>query len=265
MNNKLSVWQNAPALPSILEDEQGLLKLYEAVGKRSSIRTFSGPPDAEGLAVLSYLCHRCSMNGVRLEMGMADENCLYRTIPFVEPIVGSGRFIAVIRDKGVQSSSLWAGFCGELLLLQAVTLNLGTCWVAGTYSKKVVDIPLNEGEELSAIIAVGIPQNEENPRPKRKKLTDICRTDPAQWPVWAYQAAECVRIAPSAINRQPWYISLRGHTLLLEKKLPCSMLDLGIALLHLLIGSGGRDYTLRIGQGSQIAMLRLNDEDEAEL
>ncbi len=249
---------------SVLEGfltESQRARLYAAVPQRMSVRTFQAPPDVAQLSALSFSAQRLALPGVRIELGEADETKLYRHFPFTETITGSGRYAAVIVSKKAPNAMLYAGISGEAIVLEAVSLGLGTCWVAGSYRKKAVDVPIGKGEKMAAIIALGIPKKTKHGRVKHKKLTDICVGEPAVWPMWAYNAAECVRVAPSAMNRQPWRLSFAGRTMMLEKKGFTGRLDMGIALLHMSLGVEKRPHIIRLGSGKQIATL--NSEDRA--
>ena len=250
------------AFESVLEGfftESQRARLYAAVPQRMSVRSFEAPPDVAQLSALSFSAQRLTLSGVRIELGEADEKKLYRHFPFTDTITGSGRYAAIIVNKKAPNAMLHAGISGEALALEAVSLGLGTCWVAGSYRKSAVNIALNADEKLVAIIALGVPKKMKHGRVKHKKLTDICVGDPVVWPMWAYNAAECVRVAPSAMNRQPWRLIFAGRTLMLEKKGFASRLDMGIALLHLSLGVEKRPHIIRLGSGRQIATL--NSED----
>lgn len=45
------------------------------------------------------------------------------------------------------------GYYGEILVLEATLLGLGTCWVGGTFDKNALSVP--EGEELICVVPVG--------------------------------------------------------------------------------------------------------------
>ena len=92
---------------------------------------------------------------------------------------------------------------------------------------------MEEGEKIKALIALGVPGEEGGPR-RRRRLSEICSPDPSDWPLWAYNAAEYVRIAPSAVNLQPWRLSFAGRTLMLSSARPNASLDMGIAMLHMM-------------------------------
>ena len=84
-----------------------------------------------------------------------------------------------------------------------------------------------------AVMPFGVPRDPEGARLTRRKiLTAFSPDDPTLWPYWAYRAAEAMRSAPSALNRQPWRVSFSGNTLSFSA-LKGDSLDAGIAALHL--------------------------------
>ena len=223
-----------------------------AISRRRSVRAYRRDPDVKQLSALNYAAARLALPGVRLVLGEAEPGDLYRRLPFVETIHGSRRYAAVISDESVPFSGIHAGFSGEALVLEAVSMGLGTCWVAA-FKRGGANVALEEGQRLRAVIALGVPEEGGGPR-KRKKLTEICATDPSSWPLWAYNAAECVRIAPSALNLQPWRLAFAGHTLMLSPTRGNADLDIGIAMLHMGLGAGDIPHAMRWGDGKEIYM-----------
>ena len=232
-------------------------KYSAALPKRRSVRIFKGDPDVQQMSALHYAAARLALPGVRIALGEASASDLYRRLPLVETIHGSRRYAAVIADEEIPHAAIHAGISGEAFILEAVALGLGTCWVAA-FKRGGVNIPIKEGEKVKAVIALGVPAEEGGPR-KRKKLTEICASDPSDWPLWAYNAAECVRIAPSAVNLQPWRLSFAGRTLSLYSARPNASLDMGIAVLHMSLGASDKPHVLRWGDGKEIAALIAED------
>ena len=234
-----------------------LEKYSAAVPIRHSVRSFAGDPDMGQMSALHYAAARLALPGVRIALGDAPASEIYRRLPLVETIHGSRRYAAVIVDEEVPHAPIHAGISGEAFLLEAVSLGLGTCWVAA-FKRGGVNVPLEEGEKVKAVIALGKPGEEGGPR-KRKKLTEICSPDPSDWPLWAYNAAEYVRIAPSAVNLQPWRLSFAGRTLMLSSARPNANLDMGIAVLHMTLGAREKPHVLRWGEGKEIVSLIAED------
>ena len=107
-------------------------------------------------------------------------------------------YAAVIADMAHKDAALWAGISGEAFVLEATSLQLGSCWVAANYRRRDVEVPL-EGRERCwpcwrwACRATRMA----SATAAARRSTCLCRDDPAKWPLWAYQAAEAVRAAPS--------------------------------------------------------------------
>lgn len=232
-------------------------RFLQAVGSRFSVRTFIGEADTARKSALYYAAERVALPGVRLSIGQAEEHKLYRRLPGVTGITGTGHYAAVIIDPAIPHAAYHAGISGEAFVLEAFSLGLGTCWI-GAFKKSGLTVPLKEEEQVLAVIPFGIYDAERTPR-NRKKLTAICDGDPTNWPLWAYNAAECVRNAPSAVNLQPWRMRYAGRTLLLRKAGPGTRLDMGIALLHMSLGVGEKPHIIRWEENKYVASLLAED------
>lgn len=228
-----------------------------AIPRRRSVRLYQGDPDVGQLSALNYAAARVSLPGVRIAIGEVSAPELYRKLPFVDAVRGTSRYAALIADESIPHAAIHAGISGEAFVLEAVSMGLGTCWVAA-FKRGGVNVPVEEGEKVKAVIALGVPGDEGGPK-KRKKLTEICSSDPAGWPLWAYNAAECVRIAPSAVNLQPWRLSFAGRTLILSSARSGAYLDMGIAMLHMSLGVGDKPHVIRWGEGKEVASLVAED------
>ena len=232
-------------------------RFLAAVSVRASVRQFAGEPDVAQRSALNYAAARVCLPGVRIEMGENAPEKVFRRWPFVGGIAGTRRYAAIIADEALPRAQLLAGISGEAFMLEAVSLGLGTCWV-GSFKRSGVDVALGEHERVLAVTPLGVPA-QETAAHKRKKLTRICRGDPTAWPLWAYNAAECVRFAPSAFNLQPWRMQFAGRTLVLSRTALGGGLDLGSALLHLSLGVGEKEHVIRWGEGREIAALIAED------
>ena len=78
---------------------------------------------------------------------------------------------------------------------------------------------------------------------RRRELSEIAPGIDGSWPEWARAAAEAVRLAPSAVNRQPWRLTLVNERLVIsrdngqETPKVTKSLDCGIAMLHAELGA----------------------------
>ena len=144
-------------------------------------------------------------------------------------------FIAIFSD-GSDDGLLNVGFMYQQLDLYAQSLGLGTCWVGlGSLTDKE---PVPEGMKLAVMMAIGIP--DEVPERtaadfRRKPMQEISdRPD---------DRLEALRLAPSATNSQPWFVTHEGDTLhlyreelgLIKQRTHGRMnkIDMGIGLCHL--------------------------------
>lgn len=173
-------------------------------------------------------------------------------------VTGAPHLLAVIADEsGARDTAhAHAGYIGEAAVLEATALGLDTCWVGGFFDPARVDavVPTSGGERVIAVSPVGfatdgLSTTEKTMRTmagahKRLPLSTIApgAGDDA-WPAWALAAAECVRLAPSAVNRQPWRLRLEDGALIVARDSAMEMpkvtraLDCGIAMLHAELGA----------------------------
>jgi len=167
-------------------------------------------------------------------------------------VKGAPAFVAFIGHTESLNFQEQVGYTGEGIILEAEAMNVATCWVAGFFRRKVVEslIRIGENERVLAITPIGhatkIPSLEEKIMTgfglshKRKELSGLVSgLDDSEWPEWIKVSLEAARLAPSAVNRQPWrfyiepdsitvsvYVKKREYGI--PKRLCC-----GIAMLHI--------------------------------
>lgn len=141
------------------------------------------------------------------------------------------------------------GYVFEKVVLFCTSLGLGTCWMAGTYKKsdfaKVTQLEENEaiaivsplGWEASKNSIIGKIMSQKGKRYDFEKnffdtnpSTPLTRTMAGKYET----ALEMVRIAPSAVNKQPWRVIRTDNAFhfYLDGKLVMQYLDIGIAMCH---------------------------------
>ena len=146
-------------------------------------------------------------------------------------------FIAIFSD-GSDDGLLNAGFMYQQLDLYAQSLGLGTCWVGLGSLTGEESVP--EGMKLAVMMAIGVPDDVPERTSadfKRKAMADL--TDQPD------DRLEALRLAPSATNSQPWYVTHDGDTLhiwreelgLIKQRTHGRMnkIDMGIGLCHLYV------------------------------
>lgn len=146
------------------------------------------------------------------------------------------------------------GYYGEMLVLYATQLGLSTCWVGGTFSRKIAISLLEEdmAQQLVLVIAVGIAAEEHDRREaltyriahRRSKPVSALYEAEGDVPEWFRFGMRAVLRAPSALNAQPvkFFYSNGRVTTNRDALKKMQRIDLGIARLHFEIGSG-RDVT----------------------
>ncbi|MFW5711179.1 MAG: nitroreductase family protein [Spirochaetia bacterium] len=232
---------------------------YQAIFIRHSRRKYSSTPiETDKLEQLDELIDELNRNttGARIALVRTHDGSIFSGIRGGYGIIkGPPAYLAFIADPQSAGSYEGLGFIGEAAVLEATTLKLGTCWVSGTFDPQAAagKLELAAQERLVAVSPLGYPQDSYTLTEKvmsgfagsrkRKPLQQICTGEPlSQWPVWAKKAAEAARIAPSAMNRQPWIFRYDGHNLIVETAGAdngrySKRLDCGIALRHLLVGA----------------------------
>ncbi|BCZ45442.1 nitroreductase [Clostridium gelidum] len=142
------------------------------------------------------------------------------------------------------------GFLFEKVILYCTSLGLGTVWLGGTFNKGnfAKAMELKEDEKLPIVSPVGIEGGKKSILArmfgsntfKRKEFTEIFfyeNFDTALIPKDCKEyteVLEMVRIAPSAMNKQPWRILKDGNNyhIYSEGKIEMSRIDIGICICH---------------------------------
>lgn len=152
------------------------------------------------------------------------------------------------------------GYCLEKIIIRLTAMGLGTCWLGGTFKRKEYQKLLNlkPNETIPAITPVGYKAADKTLREKlgltftdgskRYDFETLFFENNFYSPLIFNQedpyhiALECVRLAPSAVNKQPWRvikIDNKYHFFLKREKITgapkgtdLQKIDMGIALSH---------------------------------
>lgn len=193
--------------------------------------------------------------GVRVIAVERPESDVFAWYPVVGKISGAPSLLVFLAEEGVADADAKVGYAGEAAVLEATRLGFGTCWVTGSVKRRKADriVRLAPGERLVGVSPVGYPKPKvEAPEPaplgegfahKRLELSAIAPGIGAgRWPTWAFEGVVAARLAPSAVNRQPWRFRFEDGGVVLSAdergRLPYSKrLDCGIAMLHFELGA----------------------------
>lgn len=210
-----------------------LTRWMAAMPRRFSCRHFKDAADISQLAVLEYAAERVCQKGIRIAVINGGADDVVVTLPLFPRFKGHDQYAVILAKKDMPNAGLLAGISGEAFALELAAQGLQGCWITGNYRRIVAVQAALEDEQVMAVMPFGVPKDEEGARLTRRKiLTAFSPDDPTLWPYWAYRAAESMRSAPSAMNRQPWRVSFSGSTLsFVGNKL--NSIDSGIAVLHI--------------------------------
>jgi hypothetical protein len=232
---------------------------YQVIEKRRSRRQFE--PRLLGSKILAHINSICNdfrpFPSARAVLITDNPETVFKgAIGPYGKVKGSPAFIAFVghmRSLYVQEQ---IGYTGEGIILEAETMNLATCWVAGFFRRKITEslIEIDINERVLAITPIGYAAERLSLEEKlmtgfglthkRKKLTELATgLNELEWPKWIKVSLEAARLAPSAVNRQPWRFHIEPDSITVSvnamkreygvsKRLCC-----GIAMLHIEIAA----------------------------
>ena len=232
------------------------MNIKEVIENRRSVRTYSGTLTKEDKQKLSeYINSLTNPFGVKSEFRFlsSDEHDVSSPV-----IVGTDEFIAA-KVQQAEQFELAYGYDFESVCLYAASIGIGTVMLAGTLSRRAFEkaMELNRGEVMPLASPIGYPAEKMSVREKMmrggvkaderlpfEKL--FCKNDftaPLQLDNAGKfgEALQMVRLAPSAVNKQPWRAVVCGNSVHFFKKgnkgftsdeFDLQMIDMGIALAH---------------------------------
>ena len=173
-------------------------------------------------------------------------------------VVGTDLYIgAKMKDAPHMNEAF--GYAFETLVLHAQSLGIGTVWIGGTMDRGAFEkaMELAEDEVMPCVSPLGYPAEKMSVREKmmragvkadsRFSFGEIAFQNSFDTPLTADAAGklflpiETVRLAPSAVNKQPWRIVITDDVVhfYLQRSKNCNggridmqKIDIGIALCH---------------------------------
>lgn len=235
-------------------------KWHSAIQLRRSRRQFNGEPlHKEVLRQLLDFAEELnsSVNGFRAIIVTENpEKAFKGFIGAYGQVKNAPAYVAFIGEMSEANVQENCGFYGECFILEATALGLATCWIGGFFNQEVVQgqINLKAGEKVLAISPLGYVAKDYNLEEKlmsglvgsrkRKSLATLCKgLAEAKWPAWVRPSLEAARLAPSAVNRQPWRFEISENSIIVSVDSSnfalgiSKRLDCGIAMLHLQVGA----------------------------
>ena len=221
------------------------MSLYDAIFSRTSCRKFSGEAVSEDrlvhlekyLSLIRALDPKIRTRFVLLRTRETGER------PSGHFVVKAPYYLVLYSEKAERSAEN-AGYLMEQAVLYLTVYGVATCYQGAANASSLPQAP--EGMKPVITVAFGMPAKVSSGRSKRKKTEDICTfREGAGAPV--RKIVEAARVAPSALNRQPWFLvagPARIHVFCRPTPfLKGQELDCGIALLHLMLAAEEEWFT----------------------
>lgn len=224
-----------------------------AVARRHSRRSFDAiPAPAAALDALEATCaaFRPFQDARTVLVRSPGTEIFTGIVGSYGKVTGARHALLFIGDENSPLSQQHVGYTGEAVILEATAQNLSTCWVGGFFNPKRASalVRLAPNERILAVSPVGVAASRTTSTERtmtsmagssgRKPLDAIAPGDRSTWPTWAIAAIETARLAPSAVNRQPWRFRFEDGGLVVsansrfETPKVTKRLDCGIAMLH---------------------------------
>ncbi|MBK1811121.1 nitroreductase [Clostridium sp. YIM B02505] len=227
------------------------MDILEAIEKRRSRRSYLSTPIAKdkiekiesliskyneegGISIQFVEDGSDAFNGLRKSYGMFS---------------GVKSVLALIGKSDDPNLAEKLGYYGELLVLEATKLDLGTCWVGGSFDKKTPIGKLRNDETLVCVIPIGNVEETQTIKEKliskavhgKIKPVEEFYTAVGEVPNWFSEGMKAVQKAPSAKNTQKVRFNYNEGSITagIENTYVFDLIDLGIAKAHFAIIADG--------------------------
>ncbi len=232
--------------------------ITEHIKNRRCVRTFDGreltKTDIEKLTAFAKTIENPYKTPVDFKLMNAKEYGLNCPVT-----VGTDLFIGG-KIKCTENASVAFGYSFETMVLYAQSIGIGTTWLGGTMNRDAFEkaMELDDDEIMPCASPLGYPAKKmsirESMMRKGVKADErfsfeelffdgsfdkpLSKEKAGKW----RDALEMVRLAPSAVNKQPWRVVVtenavhfylkRSKGFNYNEKLDMQMIDIGIALCH---------------------------------
>ena len=199
----------------------------EMIYHRKSCRSFTGRPvDAEMIETIRRFAPKPLYPEIQVHWDIVSRDKVKCICPWTTPQV------ITIYSEEAEGYLENIGFLFQQMDLYLQTLGLGVCWLGmGRMNPKTTsDVA---GMKFVILLAFGHPKG----NPLRHDLKGFRRKSMEQITDRDDPMLEPARLAPSAVNSQPWYFAHQGDTIHVYCAKKGSRLDIGIALAHLYISN----------------------------
>lgn len=248
--------------------------IAELISKRRSVRTYDGRALDESTKeqLLSYANSIRNPFNIPVKFKFLDAKKDGLTCPVVS---GTDLYVGG-KVENVPNASVAFGYSFEEFVLYAQSLGLGTVWLGGTMNRSAFEqaMDLNENQMMPCATPIGYTAKKMTIRETmmrkaikaddRLPFEELFFDGSFDTPLTKEKAGEfaepleMVRLAPSAVNKQPWRVVVADHTAHFylkrskgfghEGKLDMQMIDMGIALCHFALSAKENDLNVNFVQ-----------------
>jgi nitroreductase len=219
----------------------GPMNIREAIRKRISIRHYESRPVPDEIlqSVLKSGENSVALDGsIKIRFHLIEEGRLVAAhmtyLTGARFLFGSSPHFIIATSEEKPLFMLNMGFRMEQMILFVTQQGLGTCWVGGMFTEERIGtfLGLEKGERVIVLTPLGYPDTSFYGRMahdvielgamnfgRRKPLSQIAFG--AEWgsPLETgdevlLEALECVRLAPSWVNSQPWRFLVTGKEII---------------------------------------------------
>ena len=206
------------------------MEIKEAIKQRHSVRQYKDLPlEAEAKGKLEALVKECNeQSGLNIQLVCDDSECFDTFLAHYGKFKNAKNYFAMVGKKSMENLDELVGYYGQKLVLEAQTLGLNTCWVAGTYGKGKCKAEIAAGEKIVCVISLGYGENQGSVH-QSKSVEKLCGVPESERPEWFKAGLEAAILAPTAINQQKFFVSLENdEPVITTKGGPMTKIDLGI-------------------------------------
>jgi len=203
------------------------MTLNEMIFKRKSCRSFTNiPVDTATVETIKAFPMKPLHPDIKVHWDIVPRNQVKCICPWTTPQ------LITIYSEEANGYLENIGFLFQQMDLYLQTLGLGVCWLGmGRMNPKTATAVA--GMKFVIMLAFGHPRGDQLRHDlkgfKRKSMEQITdKPDPRLEPA---------RLAPSAVNSQPWFFAHEGETIHVWCSKKGSRLDAGIALAHLYVAN----------------------------
>ena len=246
------------------------MNMMEIIRARRSVRTFDGQPlsEEELSDLLNFADTHYNPYGIPITWKILNA----REHKLSSPVIsGTDTWIAG-KMKKIPGAEEAFGFAFEKVVLYAQMKGIGTTWIAGTMDRPAFEkaMALGQDEVMPCVSPLGFPAKKMSLREtmmrkgikadSRMPFEKLFFNGSFDHPMSQGGAGsladplEMVRLAPSAVNKQPWRVIKSSDSIHFYEKQSkgyvgadgwdLQKIDIGIAMCHFAIGAEEKGYDL---------------------